>query len=553
MKLCRRIAALLLCIPTVIAAEGRGPRPVPGKAWTVPSLGLALVPMKPGSFMMGSPVTEKERSTDETQRKVALTKSFWMGKYEVTQRQFGRVMRKNPSSSKGPKLPVVASWRDAVEFCAKLTDVERKAGRLPAGCTFRLPTEAEWEYACRAGRQKPHSSRGSDPGKMGDYAWCYGNSGNRPHDVGQKKPNAWGLYDMQGNAAEWCWDWYGDYPAGRATNPIGPRTGSTRVVRGGRWTSPASDCRAASRHSSDPTPAKVFVGFRVVLAPEVVLPVAGKAFTAPDLALALEPIKPGSFMMGSPATETGRSEGEPLRNVALTKGFWMGKYEVTQMQFGRAMKRNPSSSKGPNLPVLSAAWRDAMEFCAKLNDVERRAGRLPRQYEYRLPTEAEWEYACRAGTQTAYSFGDEELGTMRGILATAGTNPMTLVRRSPMPGACTTCMAMHRSGVGTGTAIILPEGQRTQLALGRARSTCLAAAIGATAPGSAVPPLAAGSTRPTRTPSWASALSWRPKLPCWPSPSLRRQRAVPRSLQQKALRRARLAGKAGGCPTWVWR
>ena len=264
MAACSRLATLLLLssVWTVVAADERGNGPVVGKAWTVPALGLALVPIKPGSFMMGSLLDEKKR-----QHKVTLTKAYWLGKYEVTQGEYERVVGKNPSHFKGAKLPVEdVSWSDAEAFCAKLTDRERKAGRLPAGHEYRLPTEAEWEYACRAGTQTAYSF-GDDAGKLGDYAWYCDNSGTKTHEVGQKKPNTWSLYDMHGNVWEWCLDWFGDYPAGAVTDPVGPRTGSFRVRRGGSWYDFPWLCRAAYlRRGYAPASSGYGLGFRVALA-----------------------------------------------------------------------------------------------------------------------------------------------------------------------------------------------------------------------------------------------------------------------------------------------
>ena len=230
-----------------------------GKEMVIPDLGLALVPIKAGSFMMG----------DAPGHKVTLTKAYWLGKYEVTQGEYEKLMGKNPSKFKGVKLPVdTVSWTDALAFCAKLTDRERKAGRLPAGYEYRLPTEAEWEYACRAGAGTAYSF-GDAADKLGDYAWYGENSGRTTHDVGGKKANAWGLYDMHGNVWEWCLDWYGAYTAGPATDPVGPRTGSGRVDRGGGWFIIASFCRAASRFRFAPALAFNGLGFRVALAPAV--------------------------------------------------------------------------------------------------------------------------------------------------------------------------------------------------------------------------------------------------------------------------------------------
>ena len=188
-----------------------------------------------------------------------------MSKYEVTQAQYKAVMGTNPSYRKGDNKPVESvSWHDAVAYCAKLTEQEKAAGRLPAGYEYRLPTEAEWEYACRAGTTTEYSF-GNDENQLGAYAWY--NSIAPTHPVGQKKPNGWGLYDMHGNVWEWCLDWHGDYPGGSTADPQGPTVGTSCVRRGGRWGSPARYCRSATRDYSQPNFRHSGVGFRIVLAP----------------------------------------------------------------------------------------------------------------------------------------------------------------------------------------------------------------------------------------------------------------------------------------------
>jgi formylglycine-generating enzyme required for sulfatase activity len=160
-----------------------------------------------------------------------------MGKYEVTQGEYSAAMGSNPSYFQGGNLPVeTVSWHEAVAYCAGLTERERSAGRLPAGWAYRLPTEAEYEYACRAGSTN-RFSYGDDPGytQVGNYAWYLDNSSYTTHAVGGKLPNRWGLYDMRGNVSEWVQDWDGPYPADRQIDPLGPSSGTYRIVRGGSW------------------------------------------------------------------------------------------------------------------------------------------------------------------------------------------------------------------------------------------------------------------------------------------------------------------------------
>ena len=241
---------------------GPGPRPTPG---------LRFVWLPAGQFVMGSPTNEVDRDVIEgPQTRVTLTRGFFLGRYEVTQGEYLSVIGSNPSSFTGDtNRPVeMVSWNDATNYCAQLTARERLAGRLPAGWAYRLPTEAEWEYASRAGSTN-RFSYGEDPGyaQLGNYAWYGANSGDTTHAVGGKLPNRWGLYDMSGNVWEWCSDWYGNYTGGSVTDPQGSGSGSYRVVRGGSWNSLGGHCRSAYRHSSIPSGRYGNFGFRVVLAP----------------------------------------------------------------------------------------------------------------------------------------------------------------------------------------------------------------------------------------------------------------------------------------------
>jgi formylglycine-generating enzyme required for sulfatase activity len=189
---------------------------------------MKLVRIRPGKFMMGSPDSEQGRRGNEgPQHEVTISKLLYLGVTEVTQAQYEAVIGTNPSQFQGPTNPVEnVTWNDATEFCRKLSEKTGKA--------FRLPTEAEREYACRAG-SKTRFSFGDSEGALGDYAWHKGNSAGTSHPVGRKNPNAWGLYDMHGNVWEWCADWYGSYPSWPSTDPQGATSGGDRVVRGGAW------------------------------------------------------------------------------------------------------------------------------------------------------------------------------------------------------------------------------------------------------------------------------------------------------------------------------
>jgi formylglycine-generating enzyme required for sulfatase activity len=248
--------------------DPRPERPDPSGTVTN-SIGMKLVPIPAGTFLMGDP-------EDGDAVQVTLSQNFYLGMTQVTQAQYMRVMGENPSWFQGDtvkgrdssEFPVEnVSWEDAMEFCQKLSELpeEKAAGRV-----YRLPTEAEWEYACRAGSKTAYSF-GKSSEKLGDYAWFSQNSNDRPHPVALKKPNAWGLYDMHGNVWEWCSDWYGDYPEGAVTDPSGPEEGSVRVYRGGSWLNGAASCRSANRFGAAPGYRNNFNGFRLALSSSGIL------------------------------------------------------------------------------------------------------------------------------------------------------------------------------------------------------------------------------------------------------------------------------------------
>jgi formylglycine-generating enzyme required for sulfatase activity len=234
--------------------------------------GFVWIP--PGTFLMGSPDSEPDRHPQEgPQTQVTITRGFWAGRHEVTQGEYEALMGSNPSFFKGdPRRPVeMVSWYDATNYCAKLTERESAAGRLPAGYVYRLPTDAEWEYLCRAGTTTRFSF-GDDPGyiKLGDYAWYAGNSGGQSHPVETKPPNPWGLYDLPAIVWEWCMDWWSEsLPGGTVTDPKGPADGSVRVIRGGSWSNAGFYARSAFRGRGDPAAQGDNLGFRVVLAPSL--------------------------------------------------------------------------------------------------------------------------------------------------------------------------------------------------------------------------------------------------------------------------------------------
>jgi len=289
--------------------------PIPGKSWSLKLPANTALPMSwipPGKFVMGSPDTETGRKADESpQTNVTLTKGYWIGKTEVTVAQWkavtglglrdkvikllndetlydfeGKKLRirdfmgfdKNDPdkvmANEDDQLPMYfVSWNEAMDFCQKLTEQERAAGHLPAGYEYTLPTEAQWEFACRAGSA-------TFTGNLDSVAWysktsASGYTGRTlgknppagPRDVGGKLPNQWGMHDMLGNLWEWCRDWYGPYPGGDVTDPLGPATGIDRVNRGGSWGSGPNDERPANRAKNPPNEDSAWRGFRIALCP----------------------------------------------------------------------------------------------------------------------------------------------------------------------------------------------------------------------------------------------------------------------------------------------
>jgi len=214
---------------------------------------MKFKPILGGTFTMGE---------DGESHQVTLTKPFELGVYAVTQEQYENVMGKNRSKFKGPRNPVEqVSWDDAVEFCRRLSELPAEKSE---GYVYQLPTEAEWEYACRAGTKTKYSF-GDSESELVDYAWYVENSGMTTHPVGGKKPNPWGLYDMHGNVFEWCQDWHGDYRRGSVTDPSGASLGSVRVYRGGSWKVRLLSglCHSANRRGT-PGRRRHDLGFRVL-------------------------------------------------------------------------------------------------------------------------------------------------------------------------------------------------------------------------------------------------------------------------------------------------
>jgi formylglycine-generating enzyme required for sulfatase activity len=285
---------------------------------------MHFVPIPAGTFT---------RDQGESAHKVTLTQPFHLGQYEVTQEQYKQVMGKNPSGFKDAAHPVeTVNWNEAVEFCRKLSAMPQEKS---AGFVYRLPTDAEWEYASRAGTTTGFSF-GDASAEMGNYGWLTSNSQETTHPVGQKKPNPWGLYDMYGNVWEWCLDWDGRRSSGSSvsvTDPTGPASGSLRVFRGGGWKSSPRNCRPDNRGKLAEVYRGNTLGLRVVrtLARPASKPTKAVATVVNSIGMHFVPIPTGTFMMG---------EGKTAHQVTLTQSFHLGQYEVTQEHYEKVMGNN---------------------------------------------------------------------------------------------------------------------------------------------------------------------------------------------------------------------
>jgi formylglycine-generating enzyme required for sulfatase activity len=532
--------------PAETRAAALTANPKRGEVCTI-SLGsnvtMELVGIPPGEFMLGSTKEEQAwamahvkdvyvKREGEAPRKTRIKDGFWLGRTEVTVGQWKQFVKETGYVTDGEKKdeslvpqgagnqlamwamkkgvswrdpnfgfemrddhPVSCiSWNDAVAFCEWLTERERKAGRLTAGQGVRLPTEAEWEYACRAGTQTKFWWGDSSEDGQGRLNWL----GNAKADgfefvapvdsFGARGRNGFGLADMLGNVSEWCLD---EFDMTQAHENLWTGYPRLRVLRGGSYNyGGPGNMRCASRHGLSPSSSICIYGFRVCVgvnlsggttaaastlparalkATEVPAPAEtrvpaltanpkrGEVCTLPlggSTTLELVGIPPGEFMLGSTKEEQAwavanrasaeevKREGEAPRKAATKQGFWMGRMEVTVGQWKQFVKetgyktdaekkgyvdnapqkgqpwgrgdglswRNPGFGAAPqdNHAVCGVSWNDAMAFCEWATERERKAGRLAAGQVVRLPTEAEWEYACRAGTQTKFWWGESE-------------------------------------------------------------------------------------------------------------------------------------------------
>jgi len=348
-----------------------------------------------GSFEMGDQFGEG-RDDEQNNRKITI-KPFRLGAIEVTQAQWLAVMSSNPSKFKGDQRPVEqVSWNDIQQFIMKLN--------TRSGKGFRLPTEAEWEYACREGGRKVRYCHGQDEARKPEINF----NSNKPKSVASFAPNSLGLYDMSGNVWEWTCSKYSPHYDGSEERCA--KKATYYSLRGGSWNDGPSQVRASVRNSYVAANSRSYsIGFRLAhdieLSEKLSKPEADPSrrkelvalkqkqesagvWTESNTGMKFRRVPSGSFLMGSPSSEEDGDNDETPHTVRVGE-FWLGATEVTQAQWQAVMGSNPSGFKGDDLPVERVSWNDIQEFIKKLSA---RSGK-----GFRLPTEAEWEYACREG------------------------------------------------------------------------------------------------------------------------------------------------------------
>jgi formylglycine-generating enzyme required for sulfatase activity len=253
------LAASVLLFGLIGCSDNISKKPRKVQSRIIHDLDMEFIYVAPGSFQMGAEDGDKD---ENPVHQVTITKGYWIGKYEVTQKEYQSVMGTNPSEFQNSKKPVeMVSWNDAVRFCKELTACERAAGRLPANCEYRLPTEAEWEFAARGGtKSRGYKYCGSD--SLDSAAWFDKNFGT--NKVGNKSGNELGIHDMSGNVWEWCSDWYGKYSGTSETDSTGASSGSCRVIRGGGWSNSTRYCRYTNRFKFRKSYRYNTLGFRII-------------------------------------------------------------------------------------------------------------------------------------------------------------------------------------------------------------------------------------------------------------------------------------------------
>lgn len=362
--------------------------------FTVNGVSFNMVAVEGGTFTMGATSEQQRVAYDWEKPAHSVTLSdFSIGETEVTEELWYAVMEESQySRCRNKNLPIeYVSWNECQEFITKLNQL--------TGKNFRLPTEAEWEYAARGGKESM-GYRYAGSNTLSEVAWYTDNSESVTHPVKQKQPNELGLYDMSGNVWEWCQDWYGSYYSFAETNPTGPTTGSYRVKRGGGSCYHAKDCRTSIRDRYDPAHGDSNLGLRLALTikvlpstkPAVTKKVATQTFAVNGVSFTMVDIEGGTFMMGA-GNARSTSDESPTHSVTLSD-FSIGETEVTQELWQAVMGNNPSyfPQLVKQLPVEQVSWNDCQEFITKLNQLTGR--------NFRLPTEAEWEYAARGGNKS---------------------------------------------------------------------------------------------------------------------------------------------------------
>ncbi len=376
-----------------------------GILFKIGNTNFEMVRVEGGTFTMGAtPEQGSDADSDEKPTHQVTLSSYMIGKTEVTQELWQAVMGSNPSVFKGSNLPVeTVSWEECQTFIRKLNAL--------TGKNFRLPTEAEWEFAARGG----NNSRGykySGSNTLSNVAWYVDNSSIKTHPVATKAPNELGIYDMSGNVWEWCSDWYDDYSSFSQYNPTGANSGSYRVSRGGSWFSYAGGCSVSFRCYDTPTGRRYFLGLRLALSEdnnrddgpkvEAINTVDGILFKIGNTNFEMVRVEGGTFMMGGTYEQGSDAESDekPVHFVTLSS-YMIGKTEVTQELWetvmGQSITQIASEKElalfgvGPNYPMYDISWNDCQAFIRKLNALTGR--------NFCLPTEAEWEYAARGGNK----------------------------------------------------------------------------------------------------------------------------------------------------------
>ena len=402
----------------------------------VPDIGIQLKWVPPGQTIIGALNADDTDSSPPLS--VELSYGFWMGIHEVTQFQFVHVMGSNPSGygADSPSSEATSwrhrpvdsvSWREAVAFCDKLTQESRASGLIPPNFRFRLPTEIEWEYVSRAGNQS--ISAGSfTPALIKPYAWTYQDypEVEETQPVGTKMPNAWGFYDMLGNVSEYClngWWYYPDFENQSIRDFVSEYQHEDRIYRGGSFAQGADRAVPYKRSSNALDERDLAQGFRIALSEEFPF-ISDMLQSAPPLAINIDAlglsmnwIPAGEFIMGE-STPSGPRGADvyPATPTIISEGFWMGVTEVTTFQWDRVSagdltwllrQTDTKHDSAQDLPANTLSWNEATNFCHKLTIALKEAGKLQNDYVIRLPTEAEWEWACRREHATLYTFGDD--------------------------------------------------------------------------------------------------------------------------------------------------